>query len=156
MSLGENSRRRAHDSIAHSDSGKERRRAHSSVSKASRAAIGGLFPSLIAQIGLSQCFWHHFAYTVNWYEGLDRGAPQPRGPPAVYSLRTALLQYTTGYGSGLLTSTPACSGDGLTAPWPAGGTCLYIHKYWKTFTHCESLPYISGHFDGNVLTHGDI
>ena len=46
----------------------------------------------------SQCFWHHFAYTVNWSEGLDRGAPQPRGPPAVCSLRTALLQYTTGYG----------------------------------------------------------
>ena len=40
----------------------------------------------------------HFAYTVNWYEGLDRVAPQPRGPPAVCSLRTALLQYTTGYG----------------------------------------------------------
>ena len=55
-------------------------------------------PSLIAQIGLSQCFWHHFAYTVNWYEGLGRGAPQPRGPPAVCSIRTALLQYTTGYG----------------------------------------------------------
>ena len=55
-------------------------------------------PSSIAQIGLSQCFWHHFAYTVNWYESLDRGAPQPRGPPAVCSLRTALLQYTTGYG----------------------------------------------------------
>ena len=55
-------------------------------------------PFLIAQIGLSQCFWHHFAYTVNWYEGLDRGAPQPRGPPAVCSIRTALLQYTTGYG----------------------------------------------------------
>ena len=54
------------------------------------------------------------------------------------------------------TSTPACSGDGLTAPWPAGGTCLYIHKYWKTFTHCERLPYISGHFDGNVVTHVDI
>ena len=69
------------------------------------AATGSLFyrlayPSkqLIAQIGLSQCFWHHFAYTVNWYEGLDRGAPQPRGPPAVCSIRTALLQYTTGYG----------------------------------------------------------
>ena len=31
MSLGENSRRRAHDSIAHRDSGKERRRAHSRV-----------------------------------------------------------------------------------------------------------------------------
>ena len=54
------------------------------------------------------------------------------------------------------TSTPACSGDGLTAPWPAGGTCLYIHKYWKTFTHCERLPYISGHFDGDVLTHVEI
>ena len=127
------------------------------------AATGSLFyrlayPSkqLIAQIGLSQCFWHHFAYTVNWYEGLGRVAPQPRGPPAVYSLRAAPLQYTTGYGSGLLTSTPACSGDGLTAPRPGGGTCPYIHKYWKTFTHCERLPYISGHFDGNVLTHVDI
>ena len=98
----------------------------------------------------------HFVYTVNWYEGLGRVAPQPRGPPAVYSLRAAPLQYTTGYGSGLLTSTPACSGDGLTAPWPGGGTCPYIHKYWKTFTHCERLPYISGHFDGNVLTHVDI
>ena len=54
--------------------------------------------TLIAQIEVSQCFWHHFACTVNWYEGLDRGAPQPRGPPAVCSLRTALLQYTTGYG----------------------------------------------------------
>ena len=37
MSLGETSRRRAHDSIAHSDSGKERRRAHSRVSQAHRA-----------------------------------------------------------------------------------------------------------------------
>ena len=55
-------------------------------------------PPSIAHIGLSQCFWHHFDCTVNWYEGLDRGAPQPRGPPAVCSLRTALLQYTTGYG----------------------------------------------------------
>ena len=38
-------------------------------------------------------------------EGLDRGAHQPRGPPAVSSLRTALLQYTTGYGFDLLDST---------------------------------------------------
>ena len=37
MSLGETSWRRAHDSIAHSDSGKERRRAHSRVSQAHRA-----------------------------------------------------------------------------------------------------------------------
>ena len=37
MSLGETSRRRAHDSIAHSDSGKERRRAQSRVSQAHRA-----------------------------------------------------------------------------------------------------------------------
>ena len=61
--------------------------------------------SLIAQIGLSQSFWHHFACTVNWYEGLDRSAPHPRGPPAVCSLRTALLQYTTGYGFDYLNST---------------------------------------------------
>ena len=106
--------------------------------------------------GIRVTAYTHFVYTVNWYEGLGRVAPQPRGPPAVYSLRAAPLQYTTGYGSGLLTSTPACNGDGLTAPWPGGGTCPYIHKYWKTFTHCERLPYISGHFDGNVLTHVDI
>ena len=100
-------------------------------------------PSLIAQIGLSQCFWHHFAYTVNWYEGLDRGAPQPRGPPAVCSLRTALLQYTTGYGFDELDSTrkqrrrahcsvgsPHCQGS------VEADTMIY-------FTYCKDIPRFS-------------
>ena len=144
MSLGETSRRRAHDSIAHSDSGKERRRVHSK-------ALCSIFNSTNR---IEPVFLAPFRLYCKLVRGPGQGCSSAPWAPCrmQHSYRSFTVHHGVWFWLAGFHSNAAATGSLLSGRSSAGGTMSLFPLRVTDSTILHTLTMISCKLDGDGLT----